>query len=195
MIEIIKAFILLLVIMDPVLSMGALVSLASGRAESERRTIAIKGILVAAAVFLFFAFGGSMILGVLGVTLDSFRAAGGIILVILGIQLAIGISLPKKEDLSELAVVIGTPLISGPATITTTIILVNDIGILTTLIAGAAALFVVLLCLLLATRIDKMLGIGGGKVLSTMMGIVTIAWGIQFIQLGVLGFLTGAGVI
>lgn len=195
MIELIESFILLLVIMDPVLSMGALVSLTQGGKESERRAIAVKAVLVAAAVFFFFAFGGNLILQVLGVTLDSFRAAGGIILVILGIQLAMGISFPKKEDLSELAVVIGTPLISGPAAITTTIILVNDLGLAGTLIAGGAALAAILLCLLLATRIDALLGRGGARVLSTMMGIVTIAWGMQFLQLGILGFLAGAGVI
>lgn len=187
--EFLKSLILLLVIMDPIVSLAALLSLTKQKSDFERKAIAIKGTLVAALVFFFFAFAGSMLLDVLGVSLNSFRAAGGIILILLGIQMGLGITLPKEdEDLSEIAVVIGTPLISGPATITTTILLVNDLGLLLTLAAGVTALLLVLGVLLSATRLNKMVGRGGMRVLATMMGIVTIAWGLQFLFQGTIGF-------
>ena len=183
-----EAFILLVVIMDPVVSIAALMSL-SGGGRQERKAIIKKAFCVAVFVFLIFAVAGDAVLRVLGVEFESFKVAGGIILVILGIQLALGITKPKKENVSETAVVIGTPLISGPAVIMTTMILVKEIGIYSTLAAGIGALLVVLASLLLASRITGLMGRGGLKVLSTMMGMVTVAWGIQFIFSGVLGML------
>jgi len=105
--------------------------------------------------------------------------------------MVLGISFKKEErqDLSEIAVVIGTPIITGPATIATSIILLKEEGMVSTLIAGTAALIVVLLSLLLVRPITNLLGESGMKVLSTMMGIVTIAWGVQFILSGVLAYL------
>ena len=189
MLDLIEPFILLLVIMDPVLGVSTLISLTKDKKDSQRMKIAIKSVSVSAFVFLLFAFGGNIFFKILGVNINSFKAAGGIILIIMGIQLALGISFPKeKEEKSEIAVVIGTPLISGPATITTTMILIKDIGLINTLIAGIAALFAILISLLLAIRINKIIGRGGMQVLSTMMGIVTIAWGIQFLITGLLGF-------
>lgn len=189
MLDILQPFILLLVIMDPIVGMGALLSFTKGTNDTELRKIALKSIGVAAFVFFLFAFGGDLLLSLLGVSLNSFRAAGGIILVLLGVQLALGLSFPKKsDDISEVAVVIGTPLISGPAAITATILLVKDCGLAVTLSAGILALIVILVSLMLAPNINKVIGRGGMQVLSTMMGIVTIAWGIQFMLEGI-GFI------
>ena len=189
MLEFIQPFILLLVIMDPVLSLSALLGLSKGKTEAEIKKIAFKSVFVAALVFFLFAFGGNYVIEILGVDINSFKAAGGIILILLGIQLALGLSFPKEkeQDVSEVAVVIGTPLISGPATITTTMILVQDLGLVSTLVAGTAALIVVLISLSMASRIGKLIGRGGMRVLSTMMGIVTLAWGLKFLTAG-LGF-------
>lgn len=188
MLAIVQSFILLLVIMDPVLSLAAFISLTKGKKNEECRAIAFKGVAVAALVFLTFAFGGNILLQLLNVNIDSFKAAGGIILILMGVQLSLGISFPKDKNedvVSEVAVVIGTPLISGPATITSTILLVNEFGLMVTLIAGVAALVVVLISLLAGTYISKTLGRGGMQVLSTMMGIVTLAWGMQFVISGI----------
>ncbi len=192
MIEILQAFILLVVIMDPVLSLVAFLSLTKGKKPGECTAIAIKGTAVAALIFFLFAFGGSYILQLLAVSMDGFKAAGGIVLILLGIQLSLGIAFPKEKDeddngISSLAVVIGTPLISGPATITTTILLVNQFGLVVTIIAGVASLIVILLSLLASRYINKIIGRGGLKVLSTMMGIVTLAWGVEFLMSGIAG--------
>src|SRR4030095_4204810 len=124
-----EAFVLLLGIIDPLTSLAAFVSLTKGVSEAEKRKIAVKAVLVAALVFYIFALGGESIMHILGVSIDSFKAAGGIILILLGVQMSLGITFPKeKEEISEIAVVIATPLISGPATITTAIILSGEAG-------------------------------------------------------------------
>ncbi|MFH0836099.1 MAG: MarC family protein [Candidatus Micrarchaeota archaeon] len=189
MLEVVQSLILLLVIMDPVVSLSALMALTKHNSADERRKIALKSVFVAALVFFGFAFGGNTVLQLLGVDINTFKAAGGVILVLLGVQLALGVSFPKeKEDINEAAVVIGTPLISGPAVISTTIILVQQTGLLSTLTAGSLALALVLISLLAASRINKVIGRSGMRVLSTMMGVVTIAWGIQFLLSGINAF-------
>jgi len=185
----IDAFVLLLVIMDPIVSLSALLSLSKEKSKRELREIAIKSTVVAFFIFIVFAVGGELVFQGLGVDMNSFKVAGGIILVILGIEMVMGISLTKKREVSEIAVVIGTPLISGPATIMTTILLVSNIGILTTIFAGLPALFITFIVLLFALRIRNFLGLGGMQLLATMMGIVTMAWGVQFMVSGLMGFL------
>src|SRR5512135_92352 len=177
MASLVESFILLLGIIDPLTSLAAFLSLTKGMDDGEKRRIALKGVGVAAIVFFVFAIGGESVMQVLGVSIDSFKAAGGIILILLGVQMSLGISFPKeKEEVSEIAVVIGTPLISGPATITTAIILAKESGLATTAIAGAAALFVTFLALIFAGTLNRLVGRAGVQIMSTMMGVVTIAW-------------------
>jgi len=174
--------------MDPIISLSALLSLAEGKKKKVLKIIAIKATLVALFVFLIFAFGGDFVFKVLGVDINSFKVAGGIILVIMGLEMVIGKSFVEKRDVSDAAVVIGTPLIGGPATITTTIILVKDIGLGITLAAGLLSLVVILFTLLSASYISKYIGKSSLHVISTMMGIVTISWGVQFLVGGLLAF-------
>ena len=187
--DLLEAFILVLGIMDPLMSLTAFLSLTRKLDEKKKRAIALKGVLVAATVFFIFAVGGQNIMSILGISLPSFKAAGGILLILLGLQMALGLKFPKeKEELSEISVVIGTPLITGPATITTAMILAKDTGLVVTSIAGASALFVTLLVLVFGSYITRLLGKSGVQVMSTMMGVVTIAWGLQFLLTGIGSF-------
>ena len=184
-----EAFVLLLGIMDPLISLGAFLALTKDMKSEERDKIAIKAVIVAAVVFFIFAIGGGPVLSILGVQMESFKAAGGITLILLGIQMSLGISFPKeKEDVSEIAVVIGTPLITGPATIATAIILGESYGVITTVVAGSAALLVTLLALIFSKDLDKIIGRSGIRIMSTMMGIITMAWGLQFLLIGINAF-------
>ncbi len=184
-----EAFVLLLGIMDPLLSLAAFLTLTKNMDREERDKIAIKAVIVAAVVFFIFAIGGGPILGILGVQMDSFKAAGGIVLILLGIQMSLGITFPKeKDDMSEVAVVIGTPMITGPATISAAIILGASDGVITTVVAGSAALLVTLLALVFARHLDKIFGTSGIRIMSTMMGIITMAWGLQFLLIGISSF-------
>jgi multiple antibiotic resistance protein len=187
---ILEAFVLLLGIIDPLASLAAFLSLTKKMDAKEKVRVAHKAVLVAAAVFFIFAIGGQPILNVLGVNMESFRAAGGIVLILLGIQMGLGISFPKEsgDDISEIAVVIGTPLITGPATITTAIILSGEAGVLTTAVAGSAALLITLAVLSFSAQISKFVGRSGLQIMSTMMGIITMAWGLQFLLSGINAF-------
>ncbi len=184
-----EAFVLLLGIMDPLISLVAFLSFTKEMNADEKRKTALKAVTVAALVFFIFAIGGGPVLGIMGVSIESFKAAGGITLIILGIQMSLGIMFPKeKEDMSDLAVVIGTPMITGPATISTAIILSDSIGTFTTIVAGAVALLVTLLVLVFSRHVERFAGRSGVRIMSTMMGIITIAWGLQFLLTGIEAF-------
>ncbi|MBU0898751.1 MAG: MarC family protein [Nanoarchaeota archaeon] len=189
MIEFIEAFILLLVIMDPPLSISVLLSLIKRKKIKNKMQIIKKGVMVAAIVFFVFAIAGDFLLNLMGVNIETFRAAGGIILVILGVQMVLGLSFNKIDKASDISVIIGTPLITGPAVIMATILLVKGVGLVTTLFAGICALLVTFVSIVFAVKINDILGDGGIRMISTMMGIVTIAWGIEFLLTGVIGFL------
>ena len=190
----IQAFVLLLMIMDPLVSIAAFLTMTKGMKRKEQNKIASKAVLVAAIPLFLFVVFGNIVLDILKVDLMTFKAAGGVVLLLLGIQYALGISLPKeKEDEGEahdgsaIAAVIGTPLITGPATISAAVILTNEFGREVTAIAGIAALIVVWVTLLIGPKIHGFLGRTGLSVLSTMMGLVTIAWGVSFLKEGLFG--------
>lgn len=184
----IQAFVLLIVIMDPLVSTAAFISMTNKMGGKEKHAVATKAVLVAAVPLFLFIAGGSILLDILKVDISTFRAAGGLILILLGMQLSMGISLRKKKedvrDMDAAAAVIGTPLITGPATIATAIILSNDFGRAVTAGAGLAALLVVWITLLASTKAYRLIGQTGIRILSTMMGLITIAWGMSFIKEG-----------
>jgi multiple antibiotic resistance protein len=188
-----QAFVLLLVIMDPLVSVAAFLSMTKKLDKKERNICATKAVLVAAAPLFLFLVCGTFLLEIMKVDIQTFKAAGGLILVLLGIQLSLGVSFKKDEsdedmhDVSAIAAVIGTPLITGPATIAATIMLTNEFGASVTAVAGAGALIVIWLTLLGGSLLHKYLGHTGIRVLSTMMGLVTIAWGVAFLKSGFFG--------
>ena len=188
--EYFSALVLLIVIIDPLVSMAAFIHMTEKMKKRQKIRIATKAVIVAAAPLFFFMFFGESFLELLRVNMTTFKAAGGLILIILGIRLSMGIELPTKKknthDQSAIASVIGTPLITGPATIATGIILVQELGIVATASAGLTALTLVWVLLMLGSLVYKRLGAMGIRVLSTMMGIVTIASGLKFIKEGLL---------
>jgi multiple antibiotic resistance protein len=187
--EYISALVLLIVIIDPLVSMAAFMALTDRMKRKEKIKIAIKAVIVAAIPLFTFIFFGNVLLEILRVNIDTFKAAGGLILILLGIQLSTGTRLPKKgkkQDHSATASIIGTPLITGPATIATGIILTNDFGVITTAAAGLSALTIVWILLMLGSVMHKYLGNTGIRVISTMLGLITIASGLKFIKEGLL---------
>jgi small neutral amino acid transporter SnatA (MarC family) len=83
-----------------------------------------------------------------------------------------------------IAAVIGTPLITGPATIATGIILTNELGMMTTAAAGLSALTIVWIMLMIGSVIYRYFGPIGVRVISTMLGLITISSGLRFLKEG-----------
>ncbi|MBS3058412.1 MAG: MarC family protein [Candidatus Diapherotrites archaeon] len=189
--NLLQLIVLFFVIFDPLLSAAVFFTASKKMRLRERKKTAFFAVSVAALISFIVLLSGNAILELFNTNINDFRVAGGIILLILGVKMALGVSITNPNQLQKnsskaLAAVIGTPLITGPAAITAIIISTSDYGILQTSTAIAIVLaFTLVLLYALSTR-SKMKGETAIQVLSTILGLVTIAWGIDFIRTGLL---------
>ncbi len=187
---VLEAFIALFVIMDPIGSLPIFIGLTKGMPSKEVKNSVDKSIFVAAVLLFAFLFLGRQIFDHFGINLDSFQIAGGIILLILGVFYTFGyiykVSEPHGNDLS---VPLGTPLLTGPGVITTTVILVKENGTLVTVVAAFLTLLATWLILINASKIYKVLGDHWTNVISRVMGIILAAVAVEFITKGILSII------
>lgn len=183
------AFSALFVILDPILSVPIFASMTRGQSPAEiskQATIAVAVAGVLLYTFLFFNF---FIFDLLGITLPSFQIAGGILLFILGMQMALGIDIGRPRDHSPTAagVIIGTPLLCGPGAITTVILLVNQMGVFIPATAIALSLGSTWLILRFSVEIQRFLGDSVTEVMARVLGMFVAAIAVKIVSDGILG--------
>ncbi|MGD8378289.1 MAG: MarC family protein [Gammaproteobacteria bacterium] len=197
----INAFIMLLVVIDPVGTAPIFALLTRGGSETYRRRMAIKGISLAAGILLVFSFIGSPLLHALGVTIPAFKIAGGLLLFLLAIDMVFarqsGLRSATvreqeearfKEDISVFP--LAFPLLAGPGALTTILLLLGNsnggvMAFASLLTIILVVLAITLLCLLAASRIMKLLGETGANVLDRLFGVILAALAVQFVIDGV----------
>jgi multiple antibiotic resistance protein len=188
---IIAPFITLFAIMDPFASLPVFLNSTKGCKDSEIVGVANKAVLIAGAIAVVFAVAGPPLLAVLSITLSDFKVAGGIVLLLLGLENALNFSLSpaqgKRAGLDAAAVLIATPLLTGPGLMTSIVLLGRQYDFASVLIALAGALVLSWLLLVKAADIRKIVGDRVVTVISRVIGLVLIAMGIAFIRAGALG--------
>lgn len=177
------------VIFDPPASLAVFATATESLKPEHRHRIATYAILVACGLSLAVLIFGAYLLTIFNTTVTEFRIAGGIILGILGVKMALGIPLHRLGELKDdtglaIAAIIGTPLLTGPAAITAIIVSIEDFGRFTTGLAIAIVLFVTAIMFYKAEAIFKHVGKTAIQILSTVLGLITLSWGIRFIMLG-----------
>ncbi|NYT00595.1 MAG: MarC family protein [Methanocellales archaeon] len=187
--NLISLIILFFVIYDPLLSIPFFLNATKNMDKEERFKTATLAILVASIISIAVLFSGIRLLNLFNTNLDDFKVAGGIVLGLLGVKMVLGIPITEIEkgenkSISGVAVIIGTPLLSGPAAITTIIISVSDYGLLTTGIAVTLVLALTGILLYSAAKLLHFLGETAIQVSTTMMGLITLSWGVMFIRGG-----------
>jgi multiple antibiotic resistance protein len=183
--EILRTFLSLFVIMGPFASAPVFVSITRGMRKAERVRAASYAIAIAAVVLFAFLFFGNYILEAFMIDFNSLRVGGGIILAILGVELALGFSVIKEQDkYSPAVVLLGTPLLTGPGVIVTTLIFVGEYGYLITALGALAALFLSWLTLLGSNFLIRTLREPGVEIVSTVTGILLVAVAVNFITTG-----------
>lgn len=180
---------LYLVIFDPLMSLSFFFAATKNMDSKQRIKTATMAIIVASLVSYTVLIFGLDLLKFFSTTLEDFKIAGGIILSILGIKMALG--QPAAENVESnnksaraVAAIIGTPLLTGPAAITSIIITSKDYGILNTAIAITIVLIFTGILFYQASRIIKLIGNTAIQVISTMLGLITLSWGVMFIKSG-----------
>ena len=172
------------------MSTASFISLTRGFSEKDRKRISIQASSIAAILVFGIIFTGTSILDTLSINMADFKVAGGVVLALLGIQMVMGFDFSAREkrgESSAIATIIATPLITGPAAIMATLISTEQYGQLPVFVAAGCALILVFLCLYFANRLMRIAGKPALTVLSTIFGLVTLAWGVAFIRQGILG--------
>lgn len=193
----ITAFVTLFVIVDPVGNVPFFVALTPHATPEERFRIALRANIVAAALLVVFGFAGHWILQGLGIGLPAFRIGGGILLLLLAIEMVFArqsglrstTSGEDEEAAHRLDVAVfplAVPLIAGPGALASILLLMGDAaGSLVqraVLVAVLAAVFVAnFATLVLGTRILARIGVTGINVLTRVFGVVLTALAVQFI--------------
>jgi multiple antibiotic resistance protein len=189
--SIIYSFAALFIILDPILSVPVFAAMTKGLNPKEIHKQAFIAVAVAGALMYLFLIFNRMIFDVLGLNMPSFQIAGGILLFLLGIQEALGIEIGHCKEHSKTAagVVIGTPLLCGPGTITTVMLLSRDYGILIPFIAITLALFATWLILYYAEKIQRILGEVVTDIMGKVLGMLVAAIAVKIIASGVLAYI------
>ncbi len=190
--EIILSFIPLFVAVDAIGTLPIFVGLTGSLKKQQKRKIVGQSLITALCMALGFIFLGKAVFRMLGITMSDFMIAGGIILFCIAVM---DLLVPgKKRRMPEdgVGVVpIGTPLIVGPAVLTTSLILIDQFGIMITAISVLLNLLVVGVVLYEADLLLRLIGKAGSQALSKIMALLLAAIAIMMIRKGMIILLTG----
>jgi multiple antibiotic resistance protein len=189
--SVIYSFSVLFVILDPILSIPIFSAMTKEQSKAEINHQALIAVAVAGFLMYIFLFFNFVIFDVLGITLPAFQVAGGILLFILGMQMALGIAIGQGKDTTKSAagVVIGTPLLCGPGTITTVLLLSSDYGIAIVAVAIALCLIATWIILKFSSAIQKILGQCVTEIMGKVLGMLLAAIAIRIISQGIMGLI------
>lgn len=184
--DFIQAFIPLFVAVDPIGLAAIFLALSRGTALRAKRRIAHQATLTGGAVALLFLFLGQSIFAALGITVSDFQTAGGLILFVLAARdlthSAVEEPAPLTEDFG--VVPLGMPLIAGPATITTVLLLAQTKGVWMTLTALALNLGLLALALAYSDWLGRKIGPTGLRAISKLISMLLAAIAINMIRRG-----------
>jgi multiple antibiotic resistance protein len=192
-------------LVDPFAALPTFLAVTAGQSEPRRKKTARKASLTAFVVLTTFAFIGQYIFRIFGITLPAFEIAGGIILLLIGLDMLEAKRSPTQETAGEAQaasskddagiVPMGIPMLAGPGAITSVMVLVGQVqtpwqlgAILGAIAITAAVCFVVLGS---AARVARIMGETGIRILVRIMGLLLVALAVQyfvngFADLGVL---------
>ncbi len=171
-------------------------SLTHGMSPEERSSLAKKGTITAAVVAALVTLGGQLLFRLLGITVNDLRVGGGIILLVLSIyDLVFSKEERRVRDAGDLGVVpLGVPLIVGPATMTTLLVLADGFGRGPVFVALVINLLLIGLVMSQAQRLVDWIGEAGVRAFGKVMSLFMTAIAVAMIRAGLLGFLVEAGI-
>jgi len=184
------AFIPLFVAVDAIGVLPIFVSITEGLEKKERTKIIIQSIITASCLAVGFILLGKLIFRLLGITIGDFMIAGGSILFCLAITDMLNPVKKRRIPEKDLgAVPLGTPLIVGPAVLTTSLAIVSHYGLVPTMVSAIANILVAGLVFSLASVLIRFLGDAGSKALSKITSLLLAAIAVMLIRKGLEQFL------
>ncbi|MBB4010391.1 MarC family protein [Allorhizobium taibaishanense] len=195
-----NAFTTLLVTLDPPGLAPLFLGLTRGMNRQQRKQVALRGSIIAFCILAVFAVFGASILETLGISIGAFRIAGGLMLFAIAFEMIFEKRQERKEKTSEDAITrdhmhniavfpLALPLIAGPGAISATILLAGSlpgpVERTELILVIGLCIGVVLLALLIADRLDRLLGVTGRAILTRLLGVILAALSVQFVVDGI----------
>jgi len=178
-------FVPLFIVLDALGTVPFLIAISEGMSRREQRKTINLSVLTAALVGLAFLFFGKAILNAMQIKVESFAIAGGIILLVLSIKyMTTGHWVDAVKEEMIAVVPIGTPLLAGPATITTLLLLYPQFGLPMVLVAYMVNMLICWIIFLASHRIVKFLGQGGLKAISKVFSLLLAAIAVNMVIKG-----------
>jgi multiple antibiotic resistance protein len=202
--QLLKFFVVFLVVVEPISVIPIFIGLTEGDSDRERRRMARKGVLIAAAILVVFSLVGGPFLRVMSISIDSFRIFGGLLLFLIALEMVFArtsgtrTTSPEEEEGRKRADIsvfpLAFPFIAGPGALATILLAFgpaagNPLLYLGLLACVAVVMLLTLLILYLAAPIMRIMGVTGANVVNRLFGVVLGALAVQFIIDGLRGSL------
>jgi multiple antibiotic resistance protein len=180
------SFIPIMVALDAPGTLPLYVAMTEGIKKHERRTIVRQSILTALLITIGFVFLGRAVFQALGILVEDFMIAGGIVLLIIAVSEIVRAGERKILISPTIGVVpFGTPLIAGPATLTTTLVLVGTYGYLPVILSLIVNILLAWAIFSQADRIIRIIGISGSRAFAKIAALLLAAIAVKMIRSGV----------
>ena len=191
---VLSSFTALFVTVNPIKGAAIFAVLSRNASRREQRRVATRATLIASGLLLVFALFGDDLLRVIGISLSGVRVGGGILLMLLAIDIVFGHPIgppgsgdPEADDISVFP--LATPIVAGPGAITTVVVQASaaenrlvDTSLL--LVVLAAVMLLTFLGFLIAGHVERWLGPTGMNIIGRILGILLAAVSAEMILVG-----------
>jgi multiple antibiotic resistance protein len=202
----VAALVTLLVVVDPIGLTPSFLGVTAGLPPAARRSVAFRACLIAFVILTGAALAGDWLLRTLSISLPAFRIAGGLLLFSIASEMVFGVRIARQSETAGKAIEehvrdiaafpLAIPLMAGPGAITATVLLAgradgNMLRLAVLIAIIAVVMSACLIVFLLASRIERLLGVTGNTVLSRLLGVLLAAMAVQFVVDGVRALMGG----
>lgn len=188
-----KVTITLFIVLDPVGLTPFLYAVTARKSPAESRHIIYRVAGGATILLLFFTITGTWVLNFFGVTLQDLQISGGLLLLIIAVQLVIsgyeaGGNEREQQSISETPLI--SPLLIGPGAITAAVVLASEYRIPVTATGAVLAMIASLLVFLVAGFLQRLIGRSGTDLIRRIFGVLIAAVGVSYMRVGLIALIT-----
>lgn len=185
----IKTFVAVFVLADALGNAPIFLVLTKGMEPEQRDSVVNRASIVATLVLLAFAFGGQSILNYLEISLGALRVAGGLLLLLIALQMLQGeLDTPIIEQERDVAITpLALPLLAGPGTLTTVMLLMSESpnAHLSVVVGIVSAMLVTWFIVRLARHVDHLIGAEGAVIITQLLGFLLAALAVEIGSAGI----------
>jgi multiple antibiotic resistance protein len=194
--QVLRDFVTMWVVIDPIGTVPVFVVAGAGMSAAARRRMAVRAAAIAAGILVAFIVVGQILIEALGISLEAFQIAGGLVLFIFAMSMIFGTGKPETEmsqaehpETDPAIFPLAMPSLAGPGAIMAAVVLTDNnrahVGEqVQTGVTMLVVLAIALVLMLASTPIVRLLGKGGVAILSRVMGLILASVAVENVLTG-----------